>query len=82
MSGASRPEVKGLMADQVSMASAHLLKHLRGRLRNPCVLVRKDGVVIRGTTGPIMSNSLLSMRSGNTCRCRSQPMRSSLTART
>lgn len=50
MSGASRPEVKCLMADQVNMASAHLLKHLRGRLRNPRVLVRKDGIVIRGTT--------------------------------
>ena len=50
MSDASRLEVKCLIADQVSTAASHLLKHLRGRLRNPRVLVRKDGVGIRGRT--------------------------------
>jgi osmotically-inducible protein OsmY len=39
-----------ITSTEVATAAAHLVKHLRGRLRDASVSVQRGGVVIRGTT--------------------------------
>lgn len=43
-------DVTPLIANEIAIASRHLVKQLRGRLRNASVSIRHGGVVIRGTT--------------------------------
>lgn len=43
-------EQSAITSGEIATATAHLERHLRGRLRNASVSVQRDGVVIRGTT--------------------------------